>query len=236
MFFAYIGFDALSTATEETLNPQHNLPIGIISSLAICTVIYILVAALLTAMISYTQLNVGSPVAYALLRIGHHFFAGLIALGAIAGLTSVMLVMFYGASRICLAMARDGLLPQFIGQVHDRTRTPLNAILILAIIIASVAGLCPIERVAELVNIGTLTAFTFVCAGTIVLRKTEPHLTRPFKTPLMPWLPILGIIFCSYLMLSLPLITWIRFLIWTALGIVIYFCYGRRHSLLHNKQ
>lgn len=236
VFFAYIGFDALSTAAEESINPQRDLPIGIIASLAICTVLYIIVSILLTGVISYTRLNVGSPVAFALLHLGYNFFAGVIAVGAIAGLTSVMLVMFYGVSRICLAMSRDGLLPHFIGHINNRTRTPITAIVVSAVIIAVIAGLAPISKVAELVNIGTLTAFTFVCAGIIILRKTQPHLPRPFKTPFSPFIPALGVLFCGYLMYSLPWITWLRFLIWTAIGVVIYFGYGIRHSVLRNKK
>ncbi|SRR5579885_40763 len=232
VFFAYIGFDALSTAVEESINPQRNIPLGIISSLIVCTVIYIVVSALLTGIVPYTTLNVRSPVADALLKIGHHFAAGIIAAGAIAGLTTVMLVMFYGLSRICLAMSRDGLLPTSIANIHPQTRTPIRIIIINGVLIGVIASIAPIDRAAELVNIGTLSAFTFVCAGVIVFRWTHPSIARPFKLPLNPVIPILGIISCLYLMINLPAITWWRFLIWTLLGLFIYFTYGMKNSAL----
>jgi APA family basic amino acid/polyamine antiporter len=232
VFIAYIGFDALSTAVEESINPQRNIPLGIISSLIVCTVIYIVVSALLTGIVPYTTLNVRSPVADALLKIGHHFAAGIIAAGAIAGLTTVMLVMFYGLSRICLAMSRDGLLPTSIANIHPQTRTPIRIIIINGVLIGVIASIAPIDRAAELVNIGTLSAFTFVCAGVIVFRWTHPSIARPFKLPLNPVIPILGIISCLYLMINLPAITWWRFLIWTLLGLFIYFTYGMKNSAL----
>lgn len=232
VFFAYIGFDAISTTVDETINPQRNVPIGIISSLVVCTLIYIIVSALLTGIASYTTLNVASPVSDALLNIGHHAAAGMIAAGAIAGLTTVMLVMYYGLTRISLAISRDGLLPKSLGHIHPQTRTPVRIILISGIIIALIAGLAPIHRAAELVNIGTLAAFTFVCGGVIVFRYTYPDLERPFKLPFSPVIPILGIVFCVALMMNLPGITWLRFVSWTVLGLIIYFVYGRGHSLL----
>jgi basic amino acid/polyamine antiporter, APA family len=235
VFFAYIGFDALSTAVEETINPPRDIPIGIVVSLIVCTAIYIIVSALLTGIAPYYTLNVGSPVAYALLRIGHHTAAGFIAAGAIAGLTTVMLVMYYGLTRICLAISRDGLLPSAIGKIHPTTRTPIRIIMITGTLIALIAGFAPINRAAELVNIGTLAAFTFVCSGVIMFRSTHPDLARPFKLPFSPLIPALGIIFCVYLMINLPLITWWRFIIWTILGLFIYFLYGQRHSLLRNQ-
>lgn len=235
VFFAYIGFDALSTAVDETINPQRNVPIGIITSLIVCTLIYILVSALLTGITPYTTLNVRSPVSDALLRLGHRTVAGFISAGAIAGLTTVMLVMYYGLSRICLAISRDGLLPIAIADINIRTHTPIRIIMITGVFMALIAGLAPIDRVAELVNIGTLTAFTFVCGGVIVMRKTHRDLHRPFKSPFSPLIPLLGMIFCIYLMFNLPLITWLRFVIWTVVGIVIYFLYGIRHSIM-NKQ
>jgi APA family basic amino acid/polyamine antiporter len=235
VFFAYIGFDALSTAVEETIDPQHSVPVGIIFSVIICTLVYIAVSALLTSIVPYTTLNVRSPVANALLQIGYPTAAGFIAVGAIAGLTTVMLVMFYGLSRICLAISRDGLLPSAIANIRPQTGTPVRIILINGAIIALIAGFVPLDRAAELVNIGTLAAFTFVCAGTMVLRWTRPDIVRPFKLPFNPLFPLLGIIFCLYLMINLPAITWWRFIIWTMIGVVVYFFYGRKHSLLNNK-
>lgn len=232
VFFAYIGFDAVSTAAEETINPQRDLPIGIIVSVIICTILYIIVAALLTGIVPYTSLNVPSPVANALLKIGHPIAAGLIAIGAIAGLTTVMLVMYYGLTRISLAIARDGLLPPFLARIHPRTQTPVIVILLTGIIIAVIAGFTPIHKAAELVNIGTLMAFTLVCCGVISLRYTHPDMPRPFKLPFNPVIPMLGIIFCVYLMLHLPWMTWIGFTVWLVIGMFIYIFYSYRHSLL----
>ncbi len=232
VFFAYIGFDALSTAAEETVQPQRNIPIGIIVSMVVCTLLYIVVAICLTGIVSYKTLNVSSPVAAALLQLNHPLAAGLIGAGAIAGLTTVMLVMFYGLTRIFLAISRDGLLPTVFAKIHPRTRTPVPIIIVSGLIIAFFAGLMPIHRAAELVNIGTLTAFTLVCSGVIVLRRTQPDLPRPFKLPWNPLIPGLGVIFCLYLMANLPSITWWRFLIWLILGLIIYFAYSKKHSIL----
>jgi len=233
IFFAYIGFDAVSTAADETINPQRDLPIGILASLVICTVIYIVVSLLLTGLVPYTELNNSSPVSSALLKVGHNFAAGLISAGAIAGLTTVMLVLYYGLTRIFLAMARDGLLPPIFSKVNSKTQTPIPVILISGIFMALVAGFTPINEVAELVNIGTLAAFTLVCVGVIVLRRTHPDLPRPFKTPLSPLFPILGIVFCLYLMFQLPMVTWLRFGIWLIIGLGIYFMYSRGNSELN---
>lgn len=232
VFFAYIGFDALSTAVEETVNPQRNVPIGIIASLVICTTLYILVSLLLTGIVPYPRLNVASPIADSLLKIGYPIGAAIVAAGAIAGLTTVMIVLFYGLSRICLAMARDGLLPTFLSQVNPTTKTPIRILLFLGLCIAPIAGILPIDRAAELVNIGTLMAFVFVCGGIIYLRKKHPDLPRPFKLPLGPLFPLLGILCCVYLMIYLPGVTWMRFLIWTFFGLLVYFLYGRKNSVL----
>lgn len=229
-FFAYIGFDAVSTAAEETENPQRNLPIGIIASLLICTAVYIVVSALLTMIAPFGSLNVKSPVAEVLLWLNHPIAAGLISAGAIAGLTTVMLVLYYGLSRIFLAISRDGLFPAALGKVNPKTQTPVTIILISGSAIALTAGLTPIGKLAELVNIGTLAAFVFVCFGVIVLRYTKPDMHRPFKLGFHPVIPVLGIIFCSYLMLSLPAETWLRFAIWMAIGIAVYLGYGYRNS------
>lgn len=232
IFFAYIGFDAVSTAAEEAINPQRDLPIGILASLVICTLLYVAVAGLLTGIAPYQLLNNGSPVANVLLRLKDNIAAGMVAAGAIAGLTTVILVMFYGATRIFLAMARDGLIPAALGKVNSHTRTPIRIIVLGAICIALISGFMPMAEVAELVNIGTLAAFCLVSAGVVVLRYTQPDLPRPFKTPLNPLIPTLGIIFSLYLMVHLDSITWWRFVIWSVIGFVIYFGYGRSHSLL----
>lgn len=233
IFFAYIGFDAVSTAAEEAINPKRDLPIGIIASLIICTIVYMLMAGLLTGAAKYTDLNVSSPVAQVLLNVGYRFFGGVVALGAIAGLTTVILVMFYGLTRVFLAMSRDGLLPSGLAKVNTKTHTPLRIILIAGAVIALIAGFLPIGRVAELVNIGTLAAFTVVCLGVVVLRYTQPNLARGFRTPFSPLFPLLGVGLCIYLMLSLPAITWISFGIWMLIGIVVYFTYSRSRSVLN---
>ncbi len=235
VFFAYIGFDALSCAVEETINPKRNIPIGIIVSLAICTLIYIVVSGLLTGIAPYTTLDVRSPVADALLNLGYRFGAGIIAAGAIAGLTTVILVMYYGLTRICLAMGRDGLLPQSLEKINERTHTPVRSIMLTGLVIALISGFAPIDRAAELVNIGTLAAFAFVCMGVSVLRITHPDLHRPFKLPFNPLIPALGVISCVWLMTQLPFVTWMRFVIWSALGLVIYFCYGIKNSKLQKE-
>lgn len=232
IFFAYIGFDAVSTAAEEAINPQKDLPLGIIASLVVCTLLYIIVSGLLTGVSPYQLLNVSSPVANVLLRIGYRFSAGIVAVGAVAGLTTVILVMYYGFTRIFLAMSRDGLLPQFFVSIHPRSQTPRFLIWVSALVMALIAGFIPINNVAQLVNIGTLAAFVIVCAGVIILRFTKPNMVRPFRTPASPIVPLLGIIFCVYLMCSLPKITWMAFLIWTVIGIFIYFGFSRVNSLL----
>jgi APA family basic amino acid/polyamine antiporter len=232
IFFAYIGFDAVSTAAEEAINPQRDLPIGIMASLVICTTVYIIVAGLLTSMVKYPELNVASPVATALIRIGYTYSAEIIAFGAIAGLTSVVLVMYFGATRIFLAMARDGLLPAALTHIHQKSQTPRRLIWLIGALMAVSAGFFPITQIANLVNIGTLMAFVVVCIGVIVLRVTKPNMPRPFKTPFNPYFPLIGIFLCLYLMTSLPRTTWISFGIWTGFGLVIYFGYSRRHSIL----
>ncbi len=231
VFFAYIGFDAVSTAAEETINPQRNLPIGIIASLVFCTAIYIIVSALLTLVAPYGELNVKSPVAEVLLNLDHRFAAGIISAGAIAGLTTVMLVLYYGFSRIFLAISRDGLLPQKFARVNSKTQTPIGIIIGSGLVMSLTAGFTPIGDLAELVNIGTLAAFVLVCGGVIALRMKKPDLDRPFKLSWHPVIPVLGIIFCIYLMISLPVITWIRFAVWMLLGLAIYAGYGYKNSL-----
>ncbi|MBA2409913.1 MAG: amino acid permease [Gammaproteobacteria bacterium] len=232
VFFAYIGFDAVSTAAEETRNPQRDMPIGILTSLSFCTIIYIIVGLLLTGIAPYASLNVASPVAFALSQAGARWAAAVVSAGAIAGLTTVMLVMFYGQTRILFAMSRDRLLPPIFSHLNAKTRTPIRAIAVCGLTIALIAGFAPISAVAELVNIGTLAAFVLVSAGVIALRHQQPDLKRPFRAPFSPVIPMLGILFCLYLIFSLQYITWLGFIIWTALGLIVYFAFSRRHSAL----
>lgn len=230
IFFAYIGFDAISTVAEETKNPQKNMPIGIILSLIICTVLYILVAGILTGMVSYKELNHPAPVAHALNLIGFTWGSALVSAGAVAGITSVLLVMLMGQPRVFFSMSRDGLLWPWISKVHPRFRTPYISQIITGAVVGGFAGFLDIGTAAELCNIGTLFAFSIVCGGIVVLRQTHPELKRGFKCPLVPWIPLLGITFCAGLMLSLPRLTWIRFVLWLIAGLAIYFSYGIRHS------
>lgn len=235
IFFSYIGFDAVSTAAEEAKNPERDLPIGILASLVICTFLYMIVSGLLTGIVHYSALNVASPVAFALLQIGHRALAGMVAAGAIAGLTTVILVMYYGFTRVFLAMSRDGLLPHFLGVVNPKTLTPVRIILGVGVLMIINAGIIPFHHLAELVNIGTLTAFVMVCVGTIILRYTKPTLHRPFKTPFSPLFPAIGALLCLYLIVSLPAFTIIRFIVWWVIGFVIYLCYSRYSSSLAKK-
>ncbi len=230
IFFAYIGFDAVSTAAQEAKNPQRDMPIGILGSLVVCTILYILVSGLLTGIVPYSALNVAAPVAVGIDATGVRWGSALVKLGAIAGLGSVMLVMLLGQSRVFYSMARDGLLPEWAGKVHPRFRTPYISSITVGLFVAVFASVVPIGILGELVSIGTLLAFVIVCAGVLILRKRRPELHRPFKTPLVPWVPIFGIIISFALMASLPLATWIRLFVWLAIGMAIYFGYGRYHS------
>jgi len=232
VFFAYVGFDAVSTAAEEAHNPKRDVPIGILGSLAFCTTVYIIVAGLLTAIVPYVDLNVASPVAHALQLIGFRWASALVSTGVIAGLTTVMLVLYYGLTRIIYAMSRDGLLSDWFSTVNARTQTPIRVIVICGLFIAAVAGLVPLGELAELVNIGTLFAFVLVCFGVITLRITQPELKRPFRTPINPVFPLLGAAMCLALMGFLPTLTWVRFVVWLGIGLVIYFGYSYRHSRL----
>jgi len=232
IFFAYIGFDAVSTAAQESLNPQKDMPRGILGSLAICTVIYILVGIVMTGMVPYQQLNVPDPVAVAVNAGGESLFwlRFPIKIGALAGLSSVILVMLLGQPRIFYSMSKDGLLPKFFSAVHPRFKTPYITTIITGIVAMVIAGFGPINLLGELVSIGTLLAFVIVCGGILVLRYTDPNIKRPFKTPFFPYVPILGILVCLYLMAGLPWHTWERLIIWLVIGIVIYFSYSRHHS------
>jgi APA family basic amino acid/polyamine antiporter len=230
IFFAYIGFDAVSTAAQEAKNPQRDMPIGILGSLVICTILYILVSGLLTGIVPYSALNVADPVAVGIDATGVVWGSILVKLGAIAGLGSVMLVMLLGQSRVFFSMSRDGLLPPWAGAVHHKFRTPWISSITVGVFVAIFAALVPIGILGELVSIGTLLAFVIVCAGVWVLRRRRPDLHRPFKTPMVPLVPILGIIISFALMASLPVDTWIRLFVWLVIGMAIYFGYGRHHS------
>lgn len=230
IFFAYIGFDAVSTAAQEAVRPERDVPTGIIGSLAICTLLYILVAMVLTGIVSYTELNVAAPMAVAVDRVGLHWLSPLIKVGAIAGLTSVILVLLMGQSRIFYAMSRDRLLPPIMAYIHPRFKTPFLSTWLVGCAVALVAAFTPIGKVGELVSIGTLFAFAIVCAGVIVLRYRRPDLPRIFRCPAVPWVPLGGIIVSVYLMLGLPYDTWIRLIVWFTLGMVIYLGYGIRKA------
>ena len=235
VFFAYIGFDAVSTAAQEAKRPQKDMPIGILGSLAVCTILYVLVAAVLTGLVPYKDLNVPDPIAKGVDVIGIGWFGALIKLGALSGLTTVILVLLYGQSRIFYTMASDGLLPRMFSHVHPTYQTPYRSQALIGICVALVAALVPINILGEMVSIGTLAAFCLVCGAVIHLRRSEKGMKRPFKVPAVPLVPILGILSCLLLMAGLPLDTWLRLVIWMAIGLVIYFTYGRRHSVLRKK-
>jgi APA family basic amino acid/polyamine antiporter len=236
VFFAYIGFDAVSTAAQEAKNPQRDMPIGIIGSLLICTVLYIIVSAIATGVMSYKELNVPDPIAVAADRAGLGWMSSLIKLGAIAGLSSVILVMLLGQSRVFWTMSRDGLLPQFVNQIHPRFQTPYITSIVTGIGVAIVSAFLTVREAGSLVSIGTLLAFVIVSIGIMVLRVREPNLPRAFKTPVWWLVGPLGALSALYLMISLPWRTWERLIIWFAIGIVIYFAYGVRHSRLAQKR
>jgi APA family basic amino acid/polyamine antiporter len=232
VFFAFIGFDIVATAAEETKNPQRDLPIGIIGSLAICTALYVAVSLVVTGMVPYNQMKIDAPLAEAFNSVGKHSFAVLISIGALAGLTTVVIILLLGQSRVFFAMSRDGLLPRAFSVVHPRFRTPYRTSIATGIVVAAIAALIPLSELAELVNIGTLFAFILVAISVIVLRRTRPDLPRAFRCPGVPYLPIVSVLASLYLMFNLPTVTWERFFIWMAIGLVVYFAYSRRHSRL----
>jgi APA family basic amino acid/polyamine antiporter len=237
VFFAYIGFDAVSTAAQEAKNPQRDMPVGILASLGICTVLYILMALVMTGMAHYTELNVPHPVFVAIEKAGPalRWLGFFVNIGAIAGLASVVLVMLMGQPRIFFSMSRDGLLPAVFGKVHPRFQTPYVTTIVTGVVAAAVAGFFPIALLGELVSIGTLLAFVIVCFGVMVLRYQRPNIPRPFRTPLVPFVPILGVLVCGYMIYGLPFDTKMRLIIWMAIGLIIYFAYGIRHSRVRDQ-
>jgi APA family basic amino acid/polyamine antiporter len=230
VFFAFIGFDVVATAAEETKKPKRDLPIGIIASLLICTTLYVAVSLVVTGMQNYKHLSTDAPLAEAFRSVGHPAFATIISIGALAGLTTVVLILMLGQSRVFFAMSRDRLLPSWLAHVHPRYGTPYRVTIIIGVVVALIAGLVPLSALAELVNIGTLFAFIVVSIGVVILRRTHPELPRSFRVPASPVLPFLAVLACAYLILNLPVETWLRFLIWMLIGFVVYFLYGRRNS------
>ncbi len=243
IFFAYIGFDAVSTTAQEAKNPQRDLPIGIIVSLLVCTALYILVAGVLTGMVPWQEVNIEAPIARAFLDRGLTTASHIITLGALAGLTSVMLVMLLGQTRVLYSMAKDGLLPpKFFAAVHPKFRTPYKNTMAVGLLAAIVGSVTPIDDIGKMVNIGTLLAFVIVCVAVVILRRTNPDQARPFRTPgiylggLLPIVPIMGVLFNGYMMYKLGWINWARLIIWLIIGLVVYFYYGRHHSKVSNPQ
>jgi basic amino acid/polyamine antiporter, APA family len=233
IFFAYIGFDSVSTHAEEARNPSRDVPIGIMVSLVLCTVLYIAVSAVLTGMVPYNHINIDAPVSDAFRQVGLPWAQLLVSIGAVAGITSVLLVMMLSQPRIFLAMARDGLLPpKFFAAIHERFRTPWKSTILTGVFVALMAAFLPLRILADLVNIGTLLAFVMVCAAVLIMRRTHPNVHRPFRAPFVPVVPILGIASCLLLMFSLPVENWVRLAVWLLIGLTIYFAYGRKHSVL----
>jgi len=233
VFFAYIGFDAVTSAAEEVRDPQKNLPRGIIGSLAVCTVLYVIVAAIMTGIVPYQQFaGVDHPVSLALQLAGQNWVAGFVDLGAILGITTVILVMTYGMVRLAFAISRDGMFPKVLSEIHPKSKTPFKATWMIGLGSATIAGFVPLNVIADLVNMGTLAAFVLISVAVLILRKTQPDLPRAFKCPGMPYVPIAAIASCLFLMFNLKIETWIAFFIWFAIGLVLYFAFARRNSNL----
>jgi APA family basic amino acid/polyamine antiporter len=236
IFFAYIGFDSVSVHSEEAKNPAKDVPIGIIASLIICTILYIAVSAVLTGMVPTKEIDINAPVVEAFKRTGVVWMQYLVAFGAMTGITSVLLVMMLSQPRVMLALARDGLVPRgFFGDIHPKFRTPWKSTILTGIFVASMAGFIPLSILAEMTSIGTLFAFVIVCGAVLVMRRTNPNAPRPFRAPFVPAVPILGILTCLLLMFSLPYENWVRLIIWLVIGLFIYFLYGRRHSVMSHE-
>src|SRR5207248_11055229 len=234
--FAYIGFDSVSVHSEEAREPARDVPKGIIWSLIICTILYIAVSAVLTGMVPYNKINIDAPVVDAFKRAGIVWMQYLVAAGAMTGITSVLLVMMLSQPRVMLALGRDGLVPNsFFGDIHPKFRTPWKSTILTGLFVASMAGLIPLSILAEMTSIGTLFAFVIVCGAVLVMRRTNPNANRPFRAPFVPLVPILGILTCLLLMFSLPYENWVRLIIWLVIGLVIYFLYGRRHSVMSHE-
>lgn len=233
VFFAFIGFDVVATSAEEVKDPQRDLPRGILGSLLVCTILYVAVSLVVVGMQKYTDLNPDAPLAEAFRAVGADWAATLITVGALAGLTTVVMILILGQSRVLFAMSRDNLLPRGLSTVHPRYKTPYKITIIIGAVVAVLAAFIPLSALAELVNIGTLFAFVVVSVAVIVLRRTRPDLQRSFRVPGVPWVPILSVLACLYLMLNLPVETWLRFLVWMVLGLVIYVAYGQRRSRVH---
>jgi len=236
VFFAYIGFDAVATTAEECKNPAHDLPIGIIGSLVICTALYVVVAGVLTGVVPYTELNNPEPVAFALRYIGYRLGSAIVGVGAIAGITTVLLVLLYGQARIFFAMSRDGMVPARVCKIHKRYHTPYIVTVLGAAFVSLIAGFAPIGLIAEMANIGTLSAFLVAAIGVMVLRLSKPHLQRSFRCPAVWIIAPLAVLACGYLMYNLPLDTWIRFFVWCAVGLLVYFGYSYQHSTLGREE
>ena len=232
VFFAFIGFDVVATAAEETKKPQRDLPIGIFGSLVICTVLYVAVSLVVTGMVKYNRLSVDAPLANAFKSVGETGIAQVVSFGALAGLTTVMMILMLGQSRVFFAMSRDRLLPPAFARVSERFQTPYRTTLVTGSVVAVLATVLTLDTLADLVNIGTLFAFVVVALGIPVLRRTRPDLERAFRTPLVPVVPILSVLASVYLMLNLPAATWLRFVVWMVVGLFVYFGYGARHSRL----
>jgi len=235
VFFAYIGFDAVSTAAQEAKNPQKDMPIGILGSLCICTILYLLVSGLLTATVQYSRLNIGAPVSLAIRETGVKWGSYVVNAGALAGLSTVMLVMLLGQSRVFYSMSHDGLLWKWAGDIHPRFRTPWKSTAVTGILVAFTGSLVPIGDLGQMVSIGTLMAFVIVCAGVWVMRRTRPDVPRPFQTPWVPFVPIMGILISLAMMLGLNGVTWIRLVVWLIIGMTIYFTYSVKHSRIRNQ-